>query len=66
MPGAISIAGIRRAFDEEDHCTDPKTEEALRFLAENLIEFIHNYVRPRQILEEMIREGHEPPWITST
>lgn len=66
MPGAISIAGIRRAFDEDDICTDPNTAKALENLAENLIEFLHNYVRPKQILEEMIREGHEPPWTTST
>jgi NAD(P)H-dependent FMN reductase len=66
MPGAISIAGIRRAFDEDDNCTDSKTKEALEVLAENLDEFLHNYVRPKEILEEMIREGHEPPWTTST
>lgn len=66
MPGAISIAGIHRAFDEEDNCTDPRTKEALGILAENLVEFLNNYVRPKQILEEMIREGHELPWITST
>jgi NAD(P)H-dependent FMN reductase len=66
MPGAISIAGVRRAFDDYGVCTDPNAQKALDFLAENLMEFLLNYVRPKQILEEMIREGHEPPWITST
>jgi len=66
MPGAISIAGVRRAFDEEGNCIDSGAGQALQHLAENLIDFIHNYVRPKEILEEMIREGHEPPWTTST
>jgi NAD(P)H-dependent FMN reductase len=66
MPGAISIAGVRGAFDDAGVCTDENTKKALHFLAEDLIKFVNNYVRPRQILEEMIREGHEPPWITST
>lgn len=66
MPGAISIAGIRQAFDTQSRCTDPNTAKALEHLASNLVEFLHNYVRPKQILEEMIREGHEPPWTTST
>lgn len=66
MPGAISIAGVRGAFDEAGECTDPNAQKALEFLAENLMEFLLNYVRPKQILEEMIREGHEAPWTTST
>lgn len=66
MPGAISIAGVRGAFDDDGVCTDENALKALRFLAEDLMGFVHNYVRPRQILEEMIREGHEPPWITTT
>ena len=66
MPGAISIAGVRGAFDDDGVCTDENALKALRFLAEDLMEFVNNYVRPRQILEEMIREGHEPPWITAT
>jgi chromate reductase len=66
MPGAISIAGVRGAFDDKGVCTDPNAEQALGHLAENLMEFLENYVRPKQILEEMIREGHEAPWITST
>ncbi len=66
MPGAISIAGVRGVFDKEGACIDENATKALGFLAENLMEFLENYVRPKQILEELIREGHEAPWITST
>jgi chromate reductase len=65
-PGSISLSNIRKAFDEDNNCTEPHTEKALNDLAENLLSFLHNFVRPRQVLEEMIREGHEPPWAPST
>jgi chromate reductase len=55
LPGAVSIAGVRRAFDEEGNCVDEGTEAALRDVASSLITFIENYVCPKFALEEMVR-----------
>ena len=57
LPGAVSIAGVRGAFDEEGDCTDEGVEEALRGMAGALLQFIENYVCPRFTLEAMVREG---------
>jgi chromate reductase len=66
LPFAVSIAGVRRAFDDEGACIDENAKKAFHMLADNLMSFLNDYVRPRQILEEMIREGHEVPWTSST
>ena len=65
MPGAISIAGVHKAFDEHGECIDENADKALSHLCDSLLTFLHNFVRPKQILEEMIRDGHEPPWTTT-
>ena len=64
LPGAISIAGVRGAFNAEGAPTDPGTEKALRGLATSLLEFIKNYVCPKYALEAMVR-GDTPPWSSS-
>lgn len=56
LPGAISIAGVRKAFDDEGHCTDASTEEALRSVASSLVAFIESYVCPKFALEEIVRQ----------
>ena len=64
LPGAVSIAGGRGAFDKEGNCTDEGAEEALRGIAGALLEFIENYVSPKFTLEAMVREGGGP-WTSS-
>lgn len=64
LPGAVSIAGVREAFDNDGNCTDEGVEDALRGLAGSLLEFIENYVCPKYALEAMVRSGGGP-W-TST
>jgi NAD(P)H-dependent FMN reductase len=64
LPGAVSIAGVRAAFDETGHCTDTGVEDALRGIAGSLLEFIENYICPKYALEAMVR-GEDTPW-TST
>lgn len=66
LPLAVSIAGVRRVFNEEGVCTDENVEKAFHMLADNLMAFLNDYVRPRQILEEMIRAGQEVPWTASS
>ena len=56
LPGAISIAGVRGAFDAAGHCRDEHAEAALRGVATALIGFIENYVCPKYTLEEIARE----------
>jgi len=61
MPGAVSIAGVRKVFDAEARITDEASREALHGVARSLVDFLKEYVRPRQVLESMVREeGH--PW----
>lgn len=62
LPGSVSVAGVRGAFDEEGRCTDQAVEDALRGLADSLLEFIKDYVCPKYALEAIVREGGSPPW----
>jgi NAD(P)H-dependent FMN reductase len=64
LPGAVSVAGVRAAFDKQGHCTDKGVEDALRGIAGSLLEFIENYICPKYALEAMVR-GEGPSW-TST
>jgi NAD(P)H-dependent FMN reductase len=64
LPGGISIAGVRKAFDERGNCIDEVAESALRSVASSLITFIENYVCPKFALEEIVRREGDP-W-TST
>lgn len=64
VPGAVSIAGVRGAFDEQGNCTDEVAVEALRKVARAMASFLDDYVCPRFQLEEMVR--HEgKPWVTA-
>jgi NAD(P)H-dependent FMN reductase len=56
LPGAISIAGVRNAFDEEGNCVDQSTEDALRRVASALVSFVEDYVCPKYALEEIVRQ----------
>ena len=64
LPGSVSVAGVRAAFDEHGNCTDDGVEDALRGIAGALLAFIDNYVCPKYALEAMVR-GEGRPW-TST
>jgi chromate reductase, NAD(P)H dehydrogenase (quinone) len=60
IPGAVSVAGVRNAFDAEGRVTDPGTERALRGLAAALINFMQDYVCPRYALEALVRQDAAP------
>ena len=64
LPGAVSIAGVQKAFDEEGRCTDEEVEKALRKAAHSLLEFIEEYVCPKHTLEAMVRDEGRP-WTAS-
>jgi len=61
LPGAVSIAGVRGAFDDGGRCTDAQVEEAVRGLARELRDFMREYVCPKHAMEAMVR-GDGPPW----
>ena len=64
VPGSVSVAGVRAAFDEDGNCLDEGTEAALRGAAGALVDFLKNYVCPRYVLESMAREDGKP-WTTA-
>jgi len=65
LPGSVSIARVRSAFDEDGACTDDAVEETLRSVAGTLLEFIEDYVRPKRVLEAMVRSEEGPPWVST-
>lgn len=62
IPGAVSVAGVRGAFDAEGRITDDGTEKALRGLAAALINFMQDYVCPKYALEALVRQ-EAAPWV---
>jgi len=64
LPGAVSIAGVRKAFDEDGACRDEGSREALQGLAESLIRFLDDFVCPKFVLESRVRED-AAPWASS-
>lgn len=62
VPGAVSVANVRSAFDEEGRCTSASIEDALRGLAASLLAFMHDYVCPKHIMEAAVRQGGEQAW----
>jgi len=61
LPGAVSVAGVQAAFDEDGRCVDDGVEKSLRGIAGALLEFIKDYVCPKHTLEGMVR-GEDRPW----
>jgi chromate reductase len=64
LPGATSISGVQSAFDSEGRCTDEKSASILRNVAHSLSAFMRDYVCPKYVLEEMVRENSEV-WTSS-
>jgi NAD(P)H-dependent FMN reductase len=65
VPGAVSIANVQGAFDARGRCTDAGAEAALRSLPAALIRFVHDFVCPRFIMEDMARKEGGAPWATA-
>ena len=56
LPGFVSVVGVQDVFDEAGNCTDASTDESIRALAGNLMEYMHKYLCPRQCMEAVSRE----------
>ena len=57
LPGPISVAHVRSAFNEDGECIDSGVEARLQGLAESLLGYIQQNVCPRMTLEAMVRAG---------
>jgi NAD(P)H-dependent FMN reductase len=64
VPGAVSVAGVQKLFDDQGRCTDPETETLLRGLGQALLRFLQDYVCPKYVLEAMVRSDPQP-WSTN-
>jgi chromate reductase len=60
VPGAVSIAGVRKVFDENGRCLDEGAEQALRGLAGVMHGFLDDFVCPRYVLESLVRKDARP------
>jgi len=56
LPGPVSVAGVKKVFDEDGNCLDARVERQVRGVATNLMDFIRQNVCPRIALEAMVRE----------
>jgi FMN reductase len=56
LPGPVSVAHVRSAFNEAGECLDSSVEGRLEGLAENLIGYIQQNLCPRMTLEAMVRD----------
>ncbi|MDP2482386.1 MAG: NAD(P)H-dependent oxidoreductase [Candidatus Palauibacterales bacterium] len=56
MPATISVANVRKAFDEEGRVVDPAVEKSVRGLATSLLDYLHRHVCPLITIEAMARE----------
>jgi NAD(P)H-dependent FMN reductase len=56
LPGPVSVAHVRRAFNDDGECVDSTVEGRLQGLAEGLLGYIHRHLCPRMTLEAMVRD----------
>ena len=55
LPGPVSVAHVRKVFDEEGRCLDEAVEARVRGVATNLLDYIGTNICPRVTLEAMVR-----------
>ena len=55
LPGPVSVARVNEVFDDEGRCTDPGTENLIRGLATNHLNYIRDNICPRFHLEQFVR-----------
>lgn len=64
LPGAVSIAGVQRVFDQKGNLTDEEAMAALHLLAGSLLDFVDASICPKMELETLVRGGAGPSWTT--
>lgn len=56
LPGPVSVASVRKAFDEDGRCQDERVEKRVRGLSGALMDYIDNNICPRLTLEAQVRD----------
>jgi chromate reductase len=56
LPGPISVAHVREAFDDSGRCVDERVEKSVRSVGTAVIDYVQQNVCPRRALEEMVRD----------
>lgn len=56
LPGPISIANCRSAFDADGRVKDPATDKQIRQVPQSLLKYIRRHVCPAMSFEAMVRE----------
>jgi chromate reductase len=64
IPGAVSVAGVQKVFDDQGRCIDVDVEATLRGVAPAMLTFLKDYICPKHILEAMVRSDAQP-WATT-
>ena len=59
LPGSVSVANVKKVFDDQGRCTDPAVEKRIRSVATNLLDYIGDAICPRIALEAMVRESED-------
>ena len=57
LPGPVSIAGVRTAFDETGVLVDKNLNALIYMLAEGLVEYVKVHTCPMKELEAVVRDG---------
>jgi NAD(P)H-dependent FMN reductase len=57
LPGALSIAGVNKVFDEDGKCTDPEVDKQLAKTAQALADYLSDLTCPEHELEADVRES---------
>jgi FMN reductase len=57
LPLPVSIANVQRVFDAKGRSLDPAVEKLIRSVATNLLDYIHQNLCPKVVLERLLREG---------
>jgi len=55
LPGPVSIANVKQAFDEEGNPTDAAAEQQIRRVATSLRDYINQAICPAYSLEALAR-----------
>lgn len=56
LPGAVSVAGVQKVFDEDGTCNDAGVEKRIRGVGLSLVDYIRQNICPRMAMEQMVRE----------
>jgi len=57
LPGPVSVAHVRKVFDEEGNCSDERAEKQVRSVGQGLLDFVDRHVCPAISLEALVRDG---------